>query len=1113
MGLKITFRYCFIFIFLFAAPFLHAQDYKFAHIGVEQGLSQSVVNCILQDSKGFMWFGTQEGLNRYDGYNFKVFKRDPQNPNSIAGNFIYTLFEDKNGIIWIGTNGNGLDAYNPALETFTHYANNPENGKSISDNAVRVIYQDHKNRLWFGTDRGLNLFDEKTKTFTRFIHNNNDEHSLSGDQVYSIIEDNQKNLWVSTYENGLNLFDESKRQFLNYQTTQEYANAFYPKSFSSDPESVEQMRQVRVIKLLPDGNFILGTDGAGLEVFNPSTRRFIGAYYPSADSTSLLNDKRIFDIKTDSNGQIWLATYKGGVNVLSSDFKTSQYYVANDKDPFAIKSNSIRCIYSDAQGNIWLGSNGFGIDVYFKQTSLITHIRKSERPEVGDNTLRSNAVFSILEDSEGFLWIGTLGGGVSQYNPKTGNYIHHPELSTATNNSVLSLFEDRRGRIWVGTYGEGINVWDKKTKTIKNIQTTYTRGDGTILCITEEPATGAIWFGTYGGGIFRVDPQTDSITRLSSDDGLSTEIIFSVYFDQTGTMWMGGKGGGLMKRDPRTERITVYKNDPKKTSLSNNIISFITSDKKGDMWIGTTNGLNRLNPKSETFWVYYEKDGIASDNIYAALQDNQGLIWLSHNKGISSFNPNAEGLVHFNNYGTPEGVQPGEFNQGAWFKSRSNTLFFGGQNGLNIIDPKSIVRSQNKSLVQIISYQRFGNEVKLDSTISSKRFIEVSWKENDFQFEFFSTNLIAPSKNMFQYYLEGFNTSWSVPSTNHFATYTNLSGGNYVFHVRTIGADGRPASEETVLYIRIRPPFWRTYWFYALCGILTAVSIFVFIRLRTSAIQKENKILEARVEERTHELAQKNKDITSSIQYAQRIQVAMLPENNHIFRHLYDAFILYKPKDIVSGDFYWFSEKNGRKIIAVADCTGHGVPGALMSMIGHNLLNQIVQEKNIIEPSAILQLLNEGVRAALKQDQHLDQDQDTADGMDMAICSIDIISGDVLFAGALRPLVIARKDSIEKIECDRFTIGGSQDNRERIYTAHRVKLNRGDRMFMFTDGFADQFGGAEGKKFMVKRLLETLQTLPGESMQEQGIALDKTFTDWCGTHHQVDDVLVVGIRL
>ncbi|MGL4595937.1 MAG: ligand-binding sensor domain-containing protein, partial [Bacteroidia bacterium] len=370
MGKKITFKFYTVLIGLLVGWSVRAQDYKFSHIGVEQGLSQSVVNCMLQDSKGFMWFGTQEGLNRYDGYNFKVFKRDPQNSNSIAGNFIYTLFEDKNGISWIGTNGNGLDAYNPVLETFTHYANDPENVKSISDNAVRVIYQDYKGRLWFGTDKGLNLFDESTKTFTRFVNNENDERSLSGDHIYSIIEDVQKNLWVSTYENGLNLFDESKRQFLNYQPTQDDANQLYPKAFSSDPELVEQMHQVRVIKRMSDGNFLLGADGAGLEIFNPSSRRFIRAFYPTSDTSSLLNDKRIFDIETDKNGQIWLATYKGGVNVLSSDFKTSQYYLPNDKDPFAIKGNSIRCVFSDAQGNIWIGSNGNGIDVYFKQTSL-----------------------------------------------------------------------------------------------------------------------------------------------------------------------------------------------------------------------------------------------------------------------------------------------------------------------------------------------------------------------------------------------------------------------------------------------------------------------------------------------------------------------------------------------------------------------------------------------------------------------------------------------------------------------------------------------------------------------------------------------------------------------
>lgn len=347
-------------------------------------------------------------------------------------------------------------------------------------------------------------------------------------------------------------------------------------------------------------------------------------------------------------------------------------------------------------------------------------------------------------------------------------------------------------------------------------------------------------------------------------------------------------------------------------------------------------------------------------------------------------------------------------------------------------------------------------------------------------------------------------------TTNRYLSYTNLPGGHYTLYIRAADSNGNWGEEKVLVHIVVHPPFWRTNWFYALSVILIIGGIFGFIRYRTGAIKKENRILEAKVAERTQELAQKNADITASIQYARRIQSAMLPELDVIYKSLPESFVLYKPKDIVSGDFYWFAEKKGRCIIAVADCTGHGVPGALMSMIGHNLLNEIVLEKDIIDPDIILNRLNTGVRMALKQNLH---EQDTADGMDIAICSIDRAKREVHFAGALRPLIVVRKGIMTKVESDRFPIGGSQDTRERKFTNHTMVLDPGDTLYMFSDGYADQFGGERGKKFMMKRLLEVLVKNSHKPMPEQSTVLEYHFEEWKEGHQQVDDVLVVGIRL
>lgn len=1090
-----------------------AQDLKFYTIGADKGLSQSAVNCVIQDQQGFMWFGTQEGLNRYDGNNFKIYKRNPLDSNSLSNNFVYCLLQDKTGKIWIGTAGGGVNVFDPSTERFTHF-NHSDDRFSLSNDVVRVIYEDQQGTIWIGTDEGLNEYDPKNNRFVSYTYNENDPHSLPGNRIFDIREDKKGHLWIGTYGKGICRFDKTTRRFSGYQITDADIDRLMQQDVRSDTKKRAQCNNIRTVLPVGENQMWIGTDGGGILVFNTNTNTFEQVYYNSLSgekSPYNISNSRIFDMEADNEGNIWLAVYGIGVEIYHPQSKTFTHYLPNENDLFALKTAETKCIYKDNRNNFWIGTNGKGLHVYFESTSLIQHLRHSDRIGVGNNTLLSSEIMSIVEDRDGLLWIGTLHGGLSTLDRNTGLYTHYPELSTSTNNSVTALIEATNGTIWIGTYGDGVISYDKKTSARKKWSTANDLiAEGTILSIAEDEQTGSIWFGTFGAGLYRLDPETDSLTQFTAEkSNLSSNFIYTVFYDSQGTMWVGTRGGGLMQRKRNEAKFQVYKHDEKKPgTLSNNTVYCISEGENHTIWVATANGLNRLNADG-TFSVWYENDGLPSDNIYAILQDNKGQLWLSHNKGITRFDTRLSDRNAFRNFGAATGVQPLEFNQGAYFKNKAGELFFGGQGGLNIIRPDVLEKKRTPPPVYLVSYKKFGFEVKLDSVISYRNAVTVTWRDNNFQFEVAALDYVDPSKNVFQVKLEGFDDDWAPVTSNRFVSYTNLPGGTYTLRVRAADSNGNWNDTGISLSITVTPPWWRTNLFYAVSALIIVAGIFIFIRLRTAGIKRENKILEQKVNERTRELAQKNADITSSIKYARRIQLALLPEVKDVVSKFSDAFVLYRPKDIVSGDFYWHAQRNGWNLIAVADCTGHGVPGALMSMIGHNLLEQIVNERGIISPDEILLALNEGVRNALRQHQH---EQDTPDGMDIAICAFHSTKPEVRYAAALRPLIIIRNGSVQKIEPDRLPIGGHQESKKKSFKLNVLPIERGDCFYLFSDGYADQFGGEKGKKFMQKRLLELLQQISHLSMNEQSTVLSREFENWKGTHEQIDDLLVVGIR-
>jgi ligand-binding sensor domain-containing protein/serine phosphatase RsbU (regulator of sigma subunit) len=1085
-------HYVFLLLQFFLQLHSYSQEYKFSHITAEQGLSMNTVKCILQDSRGFMWFGTEDGLNRYDGYKITVFKHNPLDSNSLSNNFINALYQDKRNTLWIGTEGGGLNSYNLSTGKIVAYKFNEISNNSLSNNIVRVIMEDTSGMLWIGTENGLNTFDSKTKKIKRYSLN----EGLSNALITSIFQSSDGTIWIGTYGGGLNSFNKKSNNFKSYLPP------------AKNKESAELSKKIRAIYEYKKNELWVGTYGEGIFVFDLEAKKFTKQYIATKETKNTISNNKVLSISKTADNKLWIGTYGGGINIYNNKTENFRTIVSDDQNKDAINNDLIQCVYEDNYGNVWIGTQGGGVNTYFKKSSRF-QLYKGNKNE--KNTLVSSSVYALLQDREGIVWIGTAGGGLSTFDRSTNVYTQYPQLSTASNNSILSLCEDSEGKIWVGTWGDGVKVYDKQTKKIKTF-TEFNKIDaGTILSIYQD-SFGLIWIGTLRGGLYVYNKFNNSFEKYNTTNGLNNDIVYKVLEDKNHNIWIATDGGGLNKLDAKTKKFSYYIQSESDNSISSNTVNDIYEDSKGNIWIATSNGLNKLDVRNNKIVCYYEKDGLPNTFVYCVIEDKKGHLWLTTNKGVSEFNPlilNENGIA-FKNYDVGSGLQGMEFNQGAFFKSNNGALFFGGDNGFNIYDTNTPPEFNESIPVYITSYQRFGKEIQLDTLIYDKKYLELSYTDNFFAFDFAALDLQMPVKNKFSFKLEGVDADWSPPSTQHYTSYTDLRGGNYIFRVKATNNDGEWSQKVTNLFIRINPPFWKTKWFYFLMALMVISAFWAFLKYRTNHIKRENKLLEEKVQQRTIELAGKNRDITSSIEYAKRIQLAILPPLQQLYSYLPNSFVLYKPKDIVSGDFYWFGVKGDEEIIAAVDCTGHGVPGAFMSMIGHNLLNQIINENGVTEPDKILTALNKGVQSALKQGAN---EVETTDGMDIALCKLNRKNNTLIFAGANRPLFIVNNGIAKKIDANKFAIGGSQLSTEKIFTSQLIHLQKGDCVYLFTDGYADQFGGEKGKKFMVKNFVQLLISIQNKSMQEQGVLLESRCLEWKGNLEQVDDILVIGFTL
>jgi len=819
------------------------QNMPFDHLSLDDGLSQSVVNVFLQDRQGFLWMGTQDGLNRYDGVRFVTYKYDPEDPFSLGNNFIQAIVEDRDGVLWFGTLGGGLNRYDRTTGRFTRYRERADQPFSINDNNVQTILEARDGTLWVGTNSGgLNRFDVSDRLFTSYQNNPDNPDSLSNNNVNKIIEDDQGDLWMTTLGGGLNRFNPNDGKFTRYLNDPE------------DPHSLSS-NLAQVVYQDRTGTLWVGTFNGGINRFDPLNGGFT-IYQNDPDDPYSLGANNVQAIFEDSLGTLWIGTNPGGLNRFDRLTGKFYRYLNDPTNPRSVGNSNIVSIYEDQAGVIWVGT--FGAGVSKSDPNRAKFLKYQNNPQ-DSNSLSENSIWSILEDRQGMLWLGTFSGGLNRFDRTRGEWTHFLndpyDPQSISSNQIWSLMEDQGGDIWMGT-GAGVNTYLVASGT-------FTQTPAPLTLDLLQTRDGTIWMGTFAGGLGELDPQTRQINFFTNDptnpDSLADNVINNLLEDRDGYLWIGTVNAGLDRFDRSTGIFTHFQHDPDDPSaLSNNYVLTIYQDREGSLWVGTAGaGLNKYLPETGSFAHYTEKDGMPNDTVYGILEDDQGHLWLSTNKGIAEFDPDAE---TFKVYDQRDGLQSNEFNQGAYFRNASGEMFFAGVDGLNAFHPQDLFDSNYHPPIVITRFELFNEPVTvgpdslLQVTIEQTQQINLTYQQDFLTFEFAALHYSAPEDIQYAYMMENLEQDWNYVGNRNFAIYTNVPPGDYSFKVKGTNSDGVWNETDAALKITITPPFWETTWFRLTVGLLVVGSVAGAFYLRVRMAEAQKRQLENLVDERTREL-------------------------------------------------------------------------------------------------------------------------------------------------------------------------------------------------------------------------------------------------------------------
>ncbi|HEX2968720.1 MAG TPA: two-component regulator propeller domain-containing protein [Bacteroidales bacterium] len=1030
-----------------------SQNFFFDNYGIKQGLSEQKVYTLLQDSKDNIWLGTANGLSRFDGKNFRNFTtRD-----SLAPGGVRCITEDSDGNIWLGHLNGGVSRFNG----------------SIFERAA---------------------FDSLT---------------LTGD-VNSIAQVGNS-LWLTTYNNGAIMIPLPLKDIRKIKARQ-----FTGKDGLSDLLTGSEV--------VGDSSFICIANEGFLRRYSNSDKKFENyrlPHYTTYFSTMCMLD--------DSKGNIWFGTYNGGI--YKYNMPSSHMYII-DLIRAGMSSNAVTCMTEDRKGRIWIGTWGGGIaviedtvpQIYDQKTGLAASRIYDIIEDVEGNILIADQnngltifkgdafttfssgeilpnpiVNAVYKDHSGSVWFGTA-AGISRYKPGEGNKpVIYNEKVNAIPDDIRFFKADNDGNLWIGTNGGGVLMFNMKTNRFEAQPEINSRMPN-FLQVTafEIDKRNNLWIGTSDGVMAGTIGQDNFVRRIVLDS-LTVTGITALYNDPSGIMWIG--------IEPSGSKPTLFKYEPAKDRFSR--IKSFTGLKpismtygNGILWVGTNEGIRGLRNDSIVS-ILTQSEGLLSDVINTLVTSEDGSIFIGTNSGLNRYFPESGRIFSYTERNGFTGI---ESRPNAFFKSPDGDYWFGTSNGATRLIPGKASAEELEPLTHII-----GMRVNYE-TRQMIQGMKLNYGERTILFDYYSICVTNPDVVKYKVMLEGADADWQPVTEQTRVTYPALAAGKYRFMVKALNSQGVWNKEPVTFSFIIKPPFYRTWWFMITAAVLILVGIIAYIKIREKNLVREKQVLEEKVKERTAEVVQKsmeieekNRDITASIRYAERIQRAMLPRDD-MFK---ETFVLFMPKDIVSGDFYWMHDDGDHQYIAVCDCTGHGVPGAFMSIIGHNSLNKVVREYGITRPSAILDQLNTEVLKALMQR----NEEIINDGMDMALVAFNRKDFTLEFAGAYNPLYVVRNGEVFMYKGDRFPIGMTAISDKKSFSNQKVDIQPGDMLYMCSDGYADQFGTEEVKKYKsgnVKKLLSEIWAMPVEEQRKK--LLDETIA-WRGNLPQVDDILFIGTKI